>query len=80
MNFTCNKEELPAEWTESIIVRIHKKDDKTDCSSYTGMSLGSITYKILRNVLFSKLTPYAEEISENNQCGFRSNGSTADHI
>ena len=28
-----NKEELPDEWKESIIVPIYKKGDKTDCSN-----------------------------------------------
>ena len=31
-----NKEELPGNWKESIIVLIHKKGDKTDCSNYRG--------------------------------------------
>ena len=34
-----NKEELPEESKESIIVPIYKKGDKTDCSSYKGLSL-----------------------------------------
>ena len=29
-----NKEELPDEWKESIIVPIYKKGDKTDCNNY----------------------------------------------
>jgi hypothetical protein len=29
-----NKEELPQEWKESIIVPIYKKVDKTDCNNY----------------------------------------------
>ena len=38
------------------------------------------TYKILSNILLSRLTPYAEEIAGDHQCGFRRNRSAADHI
>ena len=48
---TWNKEELPGEWKESIIVPIHKKGDKTDCNNYRGRSLLPPTYKILSNIL-----------------------------
>ena len=57
-----NKEELPEEWKESIIVPIHKKGDKTDCNNYRGISYFRTTYKILSNILLSRLNPYAEEI------------------
>jgi hypothetical protein len=50
-----NKEELPDQWKESIIVRIHKKGDKTDCNNYLGISLLSTSYKILSNILLSRL-------------------------
>jgi len=53
------KEKLPEEWKESIIVPIHKKRDKTDCNNYRGISLLPITYKILCNILLSRLIPYA---------------------
>jgi hypothetical protein len=29
-----NKEALPHHWKESIVVPIHKKGDKTECSNY----------------------------------------------
>jgi hypothetical protein len=57
-----NKEELPKEWKESIIVPIYKKGDKTDCSNYRGISLLPTMYKIDPNILLSRLTPYAEKI------------------
>jgi hypothetical protein len=70
-----NKEELPEEWKESIIVSIHKKGDKTDCNNYRGISLLPTTYKILSNILLSRLIPLAEEIIGNHKCGFRRNRS-----
>ena len=59
-----NKEELPGKWKESIRIPIHKNGDKTDCNNYRGISLLPTTYKILSNVLLSRLIPYAEEIIE----------------
>ena len=46
-----NKEKLPEEWKESIIVPIHKNGDKTDCNNYRGVTLLPTTYKILSNIL-----------------------------
>jgi len=60
--YIWNKEEMPEEWKQSIIVPIYKNGDKTGCSNYRGISLLPITYKILSNILLSRLTPYAEEI------------------
>jgi hypothetical protein len=75
-----NKEELPHQWKESIVVPLHKKGDKTGCSNYRGISLLSTSYKILSNILLSRLIPYADDIIGDHQCGFRRNRSTADQI
>jgi hypothetical protein len=55
---------------ESIIVPIYKKGDKTDCSNYRGITLLSASFKILSNILLSRLTPYVDEIIGDHQCGF----------
>ena len=62
--------ELPEEKKESIIVPIYKSGDKTDCNNYRGISLLPTTYKILSNILLSRLTPYAQEIIGDARCGF----------
>ena len=54
INSVWNKEELHEQWQELIIAYINKKGDKT------GISLLSTIYKILPNILLSKLMPYAE--------------------
>jgi hypothetical protein len=69
INSIRNKDKLPEQWKESI-VPIYKKGDKTDCSNYRGISLLSTTYKILSNILMSRLTPCAEKIIGDHQCGF----------
>jgi hypothetical protein len=62
------------------VAPIHKKGDKTDYSNYRGISLLSTSYKILSNSLLARLTPYADEIIGDHQCGFWSNGSMTDQI
>ena len=68
--YIWNKEELPEECKELVIILIKNKGNETDCSNYRGISLLPTTYKILSNILLSRLTPYAEEIIGNHQCGF----------
>ena len=77
-----NKEELPEEWKESIIVPIYKIADITNCSNYRSISLFSTTYNFFFffNILLSSLTPYAAEIIGDHQYGFRRNGSATDYI
>jgi hypothetical protein len=71
INYIWNKEELPEQWKESIVVPIYKKGDKTDCSNYRGISLLSTAYKILSNIFLLRLTPYTDDITGNYQCGIR---------
>ena len=42
--------------------------------------IGATVFKIVSSILLSRLTPYAEEIIGDHQCGFRHNTSATDHI
>jgi hypothetical protein len=66
INSVRNKEELPDQWKEFIIVPIDKKCHKTDCNNYCGVSLLS-TSNILSNILLSWLSPYIGEIIGDHQ-------------
>jgi hypothetical protein len=71
-----NKEKLPEEWKESIIVlSIRRAIKKIE----VGTSILPTTYKILSNILLPRLAPYAKEIT-GDQCGFQCNRSNNDHI
>ena len=52
---------------------------ETCFGEYENNSVLSTTYKILSNILLSRLTSYAEEVTGDHQCGFRSNRLTTDH-
>jgi hypothetical protein len=80
INSVWNKEELPDQWKESVIVPVHRKGDKTDCNNYRGISLLSTSYKISLNILMSGLSPYIDEIIGDHQCGFQHNRSSIDQI
>jgi Reverse transcriptase (RNA-dependent DNA polymerase). len=47
-----------------------------DCNNYRDISLLSTLYKILSNILLSRMTPYANEIIGEYQCSFGKNRST----
>jgi hypothetical protein len=70
INSVWNKEELPDQWKESVIVPIHKMGDKTDCNNYHGVSLLSTSYKTLSNIVLSCLSPNIYETTGDHQCGF----------
>jgi hypothetical protein len=82
INSIWNKEELPDQWRQSVIITVYKKGDKTDCGNYRTISLLSTSYKILSNLVLSELSPHVRvhEIIVDCQCGFRRNKSTTDHI
>ena len=58
----------------------NNKGDKTDCSNCKGISLLPTTYTVLSIILLVRLTPYAEEIIGDHQCGFRRNRSATDNL
>jgi hypothetical protein len=65
------EEIIPHEWKYGIICPIHKKGDTMICDDYRAVTLLCSTYKILANILYSKLLPYAEEIIGEYQGGFQ---------
>jgi hypothetical protein len=61
INSIWNKEELPDQWKESIVVPVHIKVIKLT-NNYRGISLVSTSFKMLPNIPFLKLSSYIDEI------------------
>jgi hypothetical protein len=53
-----------------------QKGNATDCSNYRGILLLSTSYKMLSNILLSRLIPYANEVTGDDHCGLWHNRST----
>lgn len=74
------EEKLPDAWQIGLLIPIHKKGSKLECENYRGICLLNVSYKILAEILYQRLSIYAEEIIGDYQCGFRRGRSTTDQI
>ena len=81
-NSIFQKSYFPKQWTESIIVPIHKKGTADDPNNYRGISLISNLSKIFMHVLKNRLQQWVEvnDVIGEEQAGFRKGYSTTDHI
>ena len=60
-----------------MIIPIHKKGSR---DNYRGIALLSTPSKVFAKVILNRLKPWAEAHLCENQCGFRSGRSCADHL
>jgi len=75
-----NTEKIPEEWLEGALIPLHKKGDKLVCENYRGIALLNTAYKVFAKVLFDRLSPRAETVIGEYQCGFRRDRSTTDQL
>ena len=75
-------EEVPQAWKDARIVSIHKKrGDKAECGNSRGISLLSISGKVLARVLLARLKRHiVDDVCPESQCGFRGERGTIDMI
>ena len=79
------KEEVPAQWKEGIIIKLQKKKEKkkgdlADNSNYRGIMLLSTPGKVLNRVLLERVKEAVDPKLRDQQAGFRRNRSCADQI
>ena len=73
---------MPQQWKDAIIMVLHKKNDRTECGNYRGISLVAHAGKILLKIIASRLSEYCERVGilrEEQSC-FRPNRSTTDMV
>ena len=74
------REEIPAEWKEGILIKLPKKGDLTECSNYRGIMLLSVPGKVLNRILLERIKKAVDPNLRDQQAGFRRNRSCADQI
>ena len=73
LNKIFDSGEFPGEWAVGIIVILFKGGEKTDLNNYRGITLLSVTGKLLVGMLNERLTKFVEKfkIVNENQAGCR---------
>ena len=79
---SIDKGYLPSQWREANICPIFKKGDKAEPANYRGVSLTSVTSKILEHIVHSHVMDHLEanKILVDNQHGFRAKHSTVSQL
>ncbi|KAK6736616.1 hypothetical protein RB195_019360 [Necator americanus] len=73
-------ERTPDSWRHAIITPLHKKLSVTDPRNYRGISLLRGMYKVLERIILDRFIKHREEITRDEQAGFRPGRSTIDQV
>ena len=74
------KEEMPEDWRKMIIIPLHKKGSREECSNSRGISLLSVPGKVFTRVVLNRIFGKINMIMRENQCGFRPGRGCQDQI
>ena len=70
----------PTTWTQSLVITLPKKGNLQLCQNYRTISLISHPSKVMLKVILNRLQPQAEEITAEEQAGFKAGRSTTEQI
>ena len=71
---------IPVDWETAVVLPLFKKGDKSVCKNYRGISLLDIALKILEAIVATRLRRPLNEITRENQAGFRPGRGCVDQI
>ena len=75
-----NDMDIPKEWTTGLIIKLPKKGDLSDCNNWRGITLLSLTSKIMSRIIQKRLSNAIDVKLRTEQAGFRAGRSCSDHI
>ncbi|KER27125.1 hypothetical protein T265_05748 [Opisthorchis viverrini] len=70
--FACiwEKESIPDNWGESVILPVFKKGTRSDCGNHRGISLTPVVTRLLASIVLRRLTVAREILTREQQAGF----------
>jgi hypothetical protein len=74
------KEEIPKDWREGVVIKLPKKGDLRECTNYRGIMLLSVPGKVLNRILLERMKEAVDPKLRDQQAGFRQNRACADQI
>jgi hypothetical protein len=74
------KEKLPKDWKEGIIIKIPKKGDLSQCRNWRGITLLAVISKIFNKIILERIKNSLEMSLRKEQAGFHHNRSCIDQI
>jgi hypothetical protein len=74
------KEKLPKEWKEGIIIKVPNKGDLSQCRNWRGVTLLVVISKIFNKIVLERMKGKLEKGLRKEQSGFRHNMSCIDQI
>ena len=74
------KKEVPNNSRKTLIKPLYKKDDKSECRNYRGISLVSVGSKLLSKMILFRLRDAVDKVLREEQCGFRKGRGCVDQI
>ena len=79
-NLIWEKEEVPVDWGQGVIVTLPKKGSLSDCNNWRGITLLSVPGKAFCSVLLNRLKDEIDHTLRQEQAGFRSGRSCCEQI
>jgi ATP-dependent helicase/DNAse subunit B len=61
------KEEIPRDWKEGIIVKVPKKGDLIECTNWRGITLLNTSRKLLTRIMLERLKKETDKKLRENQ-------------
>ena len=74
------EEKIPEIWRRGTIIIVPKTGDLSVCSNNRGITLLSVSLKLLKRIIIARISPDLEKILRSNQAGFRKGRSCGEQI